>query len=165
MARNRLATELHVIHCSATQAKADIGAADIHKWHVKRGIFSDRGRTGYHFVIRRDGTVELGRELLETGAHALGFNDESIGTCLVGGVDKDLQPEDNFTVSQWMSLRSTCAFVRCIWPTILTTAHHALTDRKACPSFNVYERMFEFFGYDDEALVLKYLAEEERDRY
>jgi len=72
-----------VIHWSATYLDQDIGSEEIHGWHRQRGFSG----IGYHYVIRRDGTIERGRPINITGAHAKanGHNNLSIGVCLVGG--------------------------------------------------------------------------------
>lgn len=88
------------VHCSATSPKQDIGEADIRRWHKKKG-WRD---VGYHFVIRRNGDVELGRPLSQTGAHVKGHNKGNIGVCMVGGCNTELQPEDNFTLAQRKAL-------------------------------------------------------------
>ncbi len=91
----RLITTI-IIHCSATPPSMDIGAADIDRWHRLDGYF----KIGYHYVIRRDGTVETGRPLNRAGAHARGHNHDSIGIVLVGGVDEEFIAEKNFTEEQ-----------------------------------------------------------------
>ncbi|MEN6463427.1 MAG: N-acetylmuramoyl-L-alanine amidase [Syntrophomonas sp.] len=74
--RNR--TSLIVLHHSAS---LDVGAAEIHRWHLERGWAG----IGYHFVIRADGSIERGRLLETIGAHTgPGVNGYSIGICLVG---------------------------------------------------------------------------------
>lgn len=91
-----------IIHCSDSLWGC---ARVIRSWHLERG-WSD---IGYHFVIQNgyptsshlknarhihslDGSVECGRYLdddtflfdIEKGAHALGYNANSIGICLIG---------------------------------------------------------------------------------
>ncbi|WP_026012367.1 N-acetylmuramoyl-L-alanine amidase [Vibrio splendidus] len=88
------------VHCSATPPQQDVGVAEIRRWHKKRG-WRD---VGYHFVIRRNGDVELGRPLSQTGAHVKGHNKGNIGICMVGGCNAELQPEDNFTLAQRKAL-------------------------------------------------------------
>lgn len=78
-----------VIHYSATAIEDDYTAADIDKWHRNRGF----REIGYHFFIRKDGTVETGRDLsqkgrFEVGAHSRGENSQSIGICYEGGVTR-----------------------------------------------------------------------------
>ncbi|MEE8385625.1 MAG: N-acetylmuramoyl-L-alanine amidase [Dehalococcoidia bacterium] len=149
MARNRGDTKLFLIHCSATKARQDIGLREINQWHEKRAIYSDRGLTGYHFVIRRDGTVELGRELREIGAHALGYNDTSVGICLVGGVKgKDLEPHDNFTSSQLVALEEVLRMLWLVWPEAHAIPHN-LVAAKACPSFDVWTWLESTFNEDN----------------
>lgn len=66
---------------------------------------------GYHFVIRTDGSIEFGRPLHMAGAHARGYNKDSIGICLIGGVDADDQPKNNFTRKQMKSLQGLIALL------------------------------------------------------
>ena len=88
------------VHCSATPPQQDVDVAEIRRWHKKRG-WRD---VGYHFVIRRNGDVELGRPLSQTGAHVKGHNKGNIGVCMVGGCNAEQQPEDNFTLAQRKAL-------------------------------------------------------------
>ena len=54
-----------VVHCSATKAGQDIGKKEITQMHLQRGFST----IGYNFIIRLDGTVEVGRSLTIDGAH------------------------------------------------------------------------------------------------
>jgi hypothetical protein len=86
---NRITPRGIVIHHSALGGDAD-GRADLARIdaiHARRGwgIFY-AGRTyhvGYHYVIRRDGTIEPGRPERCRGAHTRGHND-LLGICLLG---------------------------------------------------------------------------------
>lgn len=69
-----------ILHCSDSSDSKDLGVKEIRQWHLDRG-WSD---VGYHFVIRRDGRIERGREEEVKGAHVKGHNDDSIGVCWVG---------------------------------------------------------------------------------
>jgi len=89
-----------VIHCAATKPGMDIGVSEIRGWHRQRG-FSD---VGYHRVIRRDGSVEKGRTDAEAGAHVAGYNSNSFGICLVGGIDDRGNAACNYTEAQWRAL-------------------------------------------------------------
>lgn len=125
-----------VVHCSATEPSMDIGAFEIDLWHRKRGW----DMIGYHAVIRRDGTLERGRKPRHIGAHAKGHNKDSLGVCLVGGVDEDGQPENNFTVEQFNTLREWIDEV-CDWYGDLTVVgHRDLQGAKTnCPCFDAGE--------------------------
>lgn len=129
-----------IIHCSDTYAEMDIDGATIRGWHVDERGWSD---IGYHFVIRRDGTVELGRDLdkdgdvyEEIGAHVKGWNKNSIGICMVGGRGDDDKPESNFTDDQWRSLETVLKIIRADYPGAIIYGHNEFAD-KACPSFDV----------------------------
>ena len=75
----RTKTNMIVIHHTG-QADIDASAADIHGWHQNQGWSG----IGYHFVIRKDGTVERGRPVWAIGAHAQGDNAHTVGILLSG---------------------------------------------------------------------------------
>jgi N-acetylmuramoyl-L-alanine amidase len=129
----RLSTDFIVVHCSATPEDMDIGAEEIRRWHKERG-WSD---IGYHMVIRRNGSIEFGRDDDAVGAHVRGYNDNSIGICLVGGTNKKQKPENNFTPAQFKSLARSLRFYRAIYPGAEILGHRDLDGGKACPSFDV----------------------------
>ena len=72
-----------VVHWTAHFINQDIGAEEIHGQHKTDGF---KG-IGYHYVIRKDGTIERGRPINKRGAHAKanGHNKYSIGVAFVGG--------------------------------------------------------------------------------
>lgn len=132
----RTRTDFFVVHCSATKATWDGGAEEIRKWHTK-----DRGwmDIGYHFVIKRDGTVERGRPQWAVGAGVAGFNASSLHICLVGGIDNDGNPEDNFTSVQKGALAFLLgALTKHVSPKAEVLGHRDFPNvKKACPSFDV----------------------------
>lgn len=132
---HKLKTVEHIVlHCAATRASADIGAAEIDRMHRERSFM----KIGYHFVIRRNGVIEKGREIDEVGAHVAGYNSTSIGICLVGGVAEDGKtPESNFTNAQWATLENLVGEMRQKYPTAAIVGHRDLDAHKACPSFDV----------------------------
>lgn len=89
-----------VIHCSATRETDDITSKDIDQMHRDRGW----SMIGYHRVIRLDGTIESGRPLERRGAHVRGNNTNTIGICMVGGLDVWGRPKDTFTPQQYHAL-------------------------------------------------------------
>jgi N-acetylmuramoyl-L-alanine amidase len=128
------------IHCSATPATHDIGATEIRQWHRAQG-WRD---IGYHYVIRRDGTVERGRPADQPGAHEPKINARSIAICLVGGsppVGSDAAKkglgENNFTPAQWVSLEKLVRELHLKHPKAEVLGHRDVPGvRKACPSFD-----------------------------
>jgi len=126
--------EYLVIHCSATPEDMDIGAEEIKRWHLQRGWLD----IGYHYVIRRDGTVEKGRNDNVPGAHARGYNEKSLGICLIGGVEFDKHtPEANYTHAQWDSLEHLVRTLKGDHEDAEVIGHRDLPGvNKACPSFD-----------------------------
>lgn len=131
MARSK--TNWIVIHCSATRGSQNFTAADIRRWHIDKG-WKD---IGYHYVIRRDGMVEPGRAENAIGSHVQGHNADSIGICMVGGIDDTTwKPADNFTPAQWRSLRTLVERLVKTYPSAKVLGHRDFPGvKKACPSF------------------------------
>ena len=107
-------------------------AADIDKWHKDRGFKC----IGYHYVIRRDGTIEPGRPEWLIGAHCQNHNTHSIGVCYEGGLDIRGQPADTRTEAQKAALRKLFEQLHERYPRALIVGHHDLNPHKACPCFD-----------------------------
>ena len=123
-----------IIHCSATKPSMDIGAEDIRGWHKGKG-WDD---IGYHYVIRRNGKVEKGRDVSIAGAHAKGHNFNSIGICLVGGIDNDSKADDNYNLKQYNALIQLISFLEITFPIDDVLGHRDLPSvNKSCPCFYV----------------------------
>lgn len=131
---NKDAVRFIAVHCSATPPGRDIGVDKIREWHKAKG-WSD---VGYHYVIRRNGLVEIGRPLQFQGAHVSGHNHEAIGVCLVGGISKNGQAEANFTAEQYASLDNLLRALLSQFPGVAVRGHRDFPNvNKACPSFDV----------------------------
>lgn len=87
---------LVVIHCSATREDVDYTFEQCRDDHRKRGFST----VGYHFFIRKDGTIHIGRDMIFVGAHVKDWNLRSVGICYEGGLDKDGKPKDTRTPAQ-----------------------------------------------------------------
>ena len=135
--------DLLVVHCSATPVTMDIGVEEIRKWHTSSPRnWSD---IGYHYVIRLDGKLERGRPLYKSGAHARGYNKNSIGVCVVGGVDKDMKPKNTMNEAQEKTLVDLIVELDWTFLDMKIKGHNELSS-KACPSFDVQEWLKEL-GY------------------
>tara|TARA_R100000963_G_C4633873_1_gene98330 strand:+ start:911 stop:1345 length:435 start_codon:yes stop_codon:yes gene_type:complete len=128
-------TNMIVIHCAATPASMDIGVREIKKWHVDDNKWDD---IGYHFVIRRDGTLESGRDESMVGSHARAVNGTSLGVCLVGGYDTGGW-ENNFDYKQFEALKDIIIKLKDKYKIEKIIGHYEVDDVKQCPSFNVKE--------------------------
>lgn len=141
---NRITTL--VIHCSATPNGREHTAEDIDRWHGERHKAGERGflryphlvghhapqlkHIGYHFILRVNGAVEVGRHFREIGTHARGHNVESIATCLIG--------MDRFTLAQWVALRSHVVSLKNTLPNLTQIiGHNDVASYKTCPGFDV----------------------------
>ena len=144
-----------IIHCSATREGKDYTAADIDRWHRERGFAG----IGYHYVVRRDGTVEQGRPLPMQGAHCatrdkegVSWNTHSIGICYVGGLDSRGRPADTRTAAQREALRTLITRLVASYPIKEILGHRDTSpDRdgdgeiepnewiKSCPCFDARE--------------------------
>ena len=131
----RRKTDFIVIHASATRPSQDIGAAEITRWHRQAGYTA----IGYHFVIRRNGVVEIGRPEGVVGAHTRGFNSNSVGICMVGGVTEAnvKVAENNYTPEQFASLKQLVSRLHRNYPRAIVQGHRDFPGvAKACPSFD-----------------------------
>jgi N-acetyl-anhydromuramyl-L-alanine amidase AmpD len=122
------------VHCSATKASVYVDAAIIDRWHKEQGY----QKIGYHFVIKRDGSVEGGRSPTEVGAHVAGHNTGNLGICLVGGLDASGRPETNYTEQQFHSLTGLLWALKEQFPTATILGHRDWPGvKKDCPCFDV----------------------------
>lgn len=126
-----------VIHYAAIWPDQDITAADIDRMH--------RARTppfrsiGYHWFIRRDGTIEAGRPETEQGAHALDRDAGSIGICWAGGLKRATGPAagvNNMTPAQQASLLRLVRELLGSHPGAPVVGHRDLAPTR-CPGFDV----------------------------
>lgn len=142
---------LIVVHCAATAADLDIGVAEIRNWHMAPPKnWSD---VGYHWVIRRDGTLEKGRDEETVGAHAVGHNSHSIGICLVGGVDANdkMKADFNFHRSQMATLEKLLTTLTLRFPQAKVLGHRDLPGvQKSCPCFSARDW---WYGNSTEAIA------------
>lgn len=139
---------LIVVHCSATRVDRDITARDIDSFHRVRGFSS----WGYHYYVRKDGSIEKMRDESEPGAHAYGHNRDSIGLCYEGGLDVNGRPADTRTVTQKRTLVALLRSLRADYPGARIVGHRDLSPdvngngrvdkwerTKECPCFDAAE--------------------------
>lgn len=129
-----------ILHCSATVEGNDYSVDTIRVWHKKRG-WSD---IGYHWVIRLDGTIEVGRPLEKSGAHTKGENKDSVGVCYIGGLDEDGKPKDTMNPEQEKAWRMIVLSLRTLYGDLTIHGHNEFSN-KACPSFIVKEKFADMY--------------------
>lgn len=138
------------VHCSASRPSQSWTAKDVDRMHRAQGFIC----VGYHFIIRRDGVVEVGRPVGVEGGHARdgGRNKTHIGICMIGGISEKPQThtpgnpwngsdaENNFTPIQFATLRTLLVKLQADFklPASSIEGHRDIKGvRKACPSFQV----------------------------
>lgn len=128
-----------VIHCSATRSTRAYTAEQLLRDHKTRGFRT----VGYHFYIRRDGSVTQHRHLLEVGAHCRPWNRCSIGICYESGLDANGHPADTRTAEQTAQLVRLLKRMVRLFPGVRIRGHRDMPGSipKACPCFDA-ERAF-----------------------
>lgn len=82
----RKVTERIILHHAYAKK---CSAEDIHRWHLNNGWSG----AGYHFLIRKDGSIYRLRPEDKVGAHAYGSNYNSLGICFEGNFMEEDMPE------------------------------------------------------------------------
>ena len=78
----RAKTNVIVLHHAAAHTCT---AQQIDNWHKGNGWSG----IGYHFFIRKDGSIYRGRPEWAVGAHASGRNSDTIGVCVEGNYEEE----------------------------------------------------------------------------
>ena len=73
-----------VVHHTGDPEDDDLSAEEIHRIHQ---IGNGWAGIGYHYVIRKNGQVEIGRPDWAVGSHAYGYNSHSIGVHVCGNFE------------------------------------------------------------------------------
>lgn len=81
----RASTEYIALHHAAASS---CSAADVDRWHKANGWSG----IGYHFFVRKDGSIYRGRPIDKMGAHVSGKNNCSIGICAEGDYTTETMP-------------------------------------------------------------------------
>lgn len=124
-------TDMIVIHHVGIP-DGDTSAAAIHRAHLANGWAG----IGYHYVIRKDGTIERGRPLATVGAHAEGQNYHTVGINVTGNFEKEIP-----TPAQIHSLEGLVAWICKIYsivPGPSTIVGHRDVNSTDCPGRNLY---------------------------
>ena len=136
-----------IVHCTATPEFKDFTLEDVRGWHVKGNGWSD---IGYHYLIRLDGTVELGRPVKKSGSHVAGNNKDSIGNAYVDGMDKHMEEWiDTRTDEQKDSLFNLLMDLKFEFPNAVVYGHNDFTDKKVCPCFDAKKEYSEISNFNN----------------
>lgn len=124
-----------VFHTSdSPDSRDDVDAAEIKRWHTRpKPNGNGWSDIGYHYVVKRDGTVEVGRPIEKAGAHVRGHNSDSIGIVWVGrdkmtDVQKDALVKKIKELMEEYNLTADDVY-----------GHRELDSGKTCPNFDPEE--------------------------
>lgn len=117
-----------VVHASGAD-DGDIGVAELTRRHRSKGW----RLVGYHYVIRRDGTLEKGLPDTMPGGHENRVNRRSLGVCLIGG-------GNDATPAQLTTLAALAGRLIDQLPELQVIGHRNVPGvRSSCPGFDVPE--------------------------
>ncbi len=133
---NRFVTDCIVVHHIGMANNDDVSAETVHQWHLNNGWSG----IGYHFLIRKDGTIEEGRPLGTVGAHVYGENRHTVGINLVGNFESADPTEAQKTAAAHF-IGSLCTVYQLdpVWES--TVKGHCDLNATACPGRYLYAQM------------------------
>lgn len=136
---------LLVIHCTASRINCPLTPAALEAEHRQRGFSC----CGYHYYIRREGTLHAMRPVERAGAHVRGHNANSIGIAYEGGLLPDGTASDTRTLEQKHTLLTLLTNLMKRFPDAIIVGHRDLSPDlngndvieprewiKLCPCFN-----------------------------
>lgn len=128
-----------VVHCTASNV--GWSAADVE--HYFKNIKHWR-KSGYHYIIERNGEVVQTTPLEEISNGVYGYNRVCINVAYIGGIDSDGAPIDNRTLKQKDSLRVLLSQLKTRFPNAIIQGHRDFPNvRKACPCFDAKNEYYD----------------------
>ena len=148
---NREVTEV-VVHWTDTYSNKNIGSEELNRTHIELGI----NGIGYHYVIRRDGSLQRGRPVNVKGDHASenGHDEYSIGLAFVGGINAPsgtdfpttYRSASSLTLSQMNTFREFCQAFYNRFPGGQILGHNDVDQFEQDPGFDVRDYVEDLFG-------------------
>ena len=126
-----------IIHCADTKITQSFSIDDVRSWHTDP---KPRGRgwsdVGYHYYIRLNGNIELGRPVERSGAHAYKHNANSIGVCFEGGKMSDGSKWTFPLGAQLKPFEELKKALFLVFGELKISGHYEYSS-KTCPNFDV----------------------------
>lgn len=135
----RRTTDMIVLHHTGV-SDIDASAEEIDQWHKNNGWAG----IGYHYVIRKDGTIEKGRPDWAVGSHAYGENWHTIGIHLSGDFSA-AEPTEAQIESTSMLLANLCTDYGLPIDADHIVGHRDLMPTD-CPGDNLYNEISTIIG-------------------
>jgi N-acetylmuramoyl-L-alanine amidase len=128
-------------HCTATPEGREVLVGEVDRWHRDRGFHRSKPvgnlnltSIGYHKLVHLDGSVSIGRDASEVGAHVSGHNTGTIGYCYVGGITKTGKSKDTRTAAQKKTMLALTRDAIANFGLTKVSGHHDYA-AKDCPCF------------------------------
>ena len=118
----RSSTNYIILHHRA----GDGDVNSIHSQHLGQGYAG----IGYHFYVRKDGSVYRGRPVNTIGAHCLNYNRVSVGVCFEGNFENE-----QMSVLQLNAGTELVKYLKGLYPNASIVGHKDLMST-ACPGRN-----------------------------
>lgn len=136
-----------IVHWSETYSNANLTGSEIEE-------LTGSGTNAYHYIIKRDGSIERGVPLEDKGVHCPEHNNYSIGVCLVGGVNVssgDLEINENYSASgitrtQYNTLHEIFRVFFIQYPGGQALGHSEIDASQEDPGFEVRDYVFNCFN-------------------
>lgn len=147
--RDTRSINMIILHYAATPIDKDFEIESLEASHKARNFsaYINGGRRwhiGYHYYIRKDGTIIACRPENVRGCHASGYNAHSIGICYEGGCPTSNTKGwqniglDTRTPAQKASIIKLLKELRKRYPNAPVHGHNEFAN-KPCPGFNARE--------------------------
>jgi hypothetical protein len=141
-----------VVHWTETHTNKNIGSEEINGWHLAAGLDG----LGYHYVCRRDGSLQRGRPVNEDGQHTPGYDKGTLSFVFVGGINAptgtpnaaNFLSSQSLTRSQVNTFDHFCRAFFASYPGGIIKGHSELdeTGQNVDPGFEVTDYVLTRFG-------------------
>lgn len=139
--------EYIVVHHTASTAKETV--EQIHNFHINNNGWAG---IGYHFYIRKDGTIYRGRPEKYVGAHCENYNSVSLGICLEGNFEIEKPTE-----KQIQSVTDLVKYLRKKYGNFKLVGHKDL-NATACPGQYLYSQLLSIDANANEEYVKVFMS-------
>lgn len=141
-----------VVHWTETHTNKNVGSEEINSWHLAAGLDG----LGYHYVCRRDGSLQRGRPVNEDGQHTPGYDNGTLSFVFVGGINAptgtpnaaNFLSSQSLTRSQINTFDHWCRALFAAYPGGIIKGHSELdeTGQNVDPGFEVTDYVLTRFG-------------------
>lgn len=119
----RASTKYIILHHRA--GNGDVQS--IHMQHIKKNKWVG---IGYHFYVRKDGSVYRGRPIDKVGAHCTNYNSKSVGVCFEGNFENE-----TMATAQIKAGQELVSYLKGLYPNA-DIKRHMDFNSTACPGKN-----------------------------